>query len=94
MGHRPPLKWAQNAEKEKKRTQPPPKENLLENFSGLEEKLSRPVVDTKSFKNQENQTHHRNLSSGDPIFFCEEKLCTGAGLYMVSFSQKMGVSGH
>ena len=33
---------------EKKRTQPPPKENLLENFSGLKEKLSRPVVDTKN----------------------------------------------
>ena len=32
----------------KKRTQPPPKEDLLENFSGLKEKLSRPVVDTKT----------------------------------------------
>ena len=54
--------------REEKRTQPPPKENLLENFSGLGEKLSRPVVDTKPYKNQENHIHHRNLSSVDPIF--------------------------
>ena len=33
---------------EKKRTLPPPKENILENFSDLKEKLSRPVVDTKT----------------------------------------------
>ena len=40
--------WASDpfAEK-KKRTLPPPKENHLENFSGLKEKLSRPAVDTK-----------------------------------------------
>ena len=31
---------------ERKRTRPPPKENLLGNFSGLKEKLSRSVVDT------------------------------------------------
>ena len=39
-----------NASKQrrKKRTQPPPKENLLGNFSGPKEKLSRPVVDTKT----------------------------------------------
>ena len=61
-------------EKRKKRTQPPPKENHLENFSGLKEKLSRPVVDTnfKPYikKNQENHhIHHRNLSSVDQLFF-------------------------
>ena len=38
-------------------------------------------------KNQENHIHHRNLSSVDPIFFCNEKFCTGAGQCMVSFSQ-------
>ena len=32
----------------KKRTRPPPKEDLLGNYSGLKEKLSRSVVDTKS----------------------------------------------
>ena len=37
-------------QRRRKRTQPPPKENLLENFSGLKEKLSRPVVDTKTLK--------------------------------------------
>ena len=37
-------------QRRKKRTQPPPKENLLENFSGRKEKLSRPVVDTKILK--------------------------------------------
>ena len=31
-----------------KRTRPPPKENLLGNFSGPKEKLSRSVVDTKT----------------------------------------------
>ena len=31
-----------------KRTRPPPKENLLGNFSGQKEKLSGPVVDTKT----------------------------------------------
>ena len=35
-------------QRRKKRTLPPPKENLLGNFSGLKEKLSRPVVDTKT----------------------------------------------
>ena len=35
-------------QKKKKRTRPPPKENLLGSFSGLEEKLSRSVVDTKT----------------------------------------------
>ena len=55
-------------QRRKKRTQPPPKEIFLENFSGLKEKLSRPVVDTKTPKNRENHIHHRNLSSVDHIF--------------------------
>ena len=38
----------QTREERKKRTQPPPKEILLGNFSGLKEKLSRSVVDTKT----------------------------------------------
>ena len=32
---------------EKKKAYTTPKENLLENFSGFKEKLSRPLVDTK-----------------------------------------------
>ena len=59
-------------QRRKKRTQPPPKENLLENFSGLKEKLSRPVVDTKTYKNQEIHIHHQNLSSVD-LFFSAKK---------------------
>ena len=40
----------------------------------------------KPYKNQENHIHHRNLSSVDPIFFCKEKFCTGAGrLYAFFF---------
>ena len=35
-------------QRRKKPTLPPPKENLVENFSRLKEKLSRPVVDTKT----------------------------------------------
>ena len=35
-------------QRRKKRTQPPPKENLWGKFSGFKEKLSRPVVDTKT----------------------------------------------
>ena len=35
-------------QRRKKRTRPPPKENLLGNFFGPKEKLSRPVVDTKT----------------------------------------------
>ena len=42
----------------------------------------------KPYKNQENHIHHRNLSSVDPIFFCKEKFCTGAGRCMLSFSQR------
>ena len=59
--------------REEKRTRPPPKENLLGNFSGLKEKLSRPVVDTKPYKNQENHIYHRNLSSVAPVFFSAKK---------------------
>ena len=44
----------------------------------------------KPYKNQENHIHHRNLSSVDPIFFCKEKFCTGAGWCMLSFSQFRG----
>ena len=48
-------------QRRKKRTQPPPKENLLRNFSGPKEKLSRPVVDTKPYKNQKNPSKTRDL---------------------------------
>ena len=56
---------------EKKRTLPPPEENLLESFSGLKEKQSTPVVDTKTlfFKTKENHIYHQNLSSVAPNFF-------------------------
>ena len=43
-----------HSQRRRKRARPPPKENLLGNFSGLKEKLSRSVVDTKNtMKNQE-----------------------------------------
>ena len=42
----------------------------------------------KPYKTLENHIHHRNLSSVDPIFFCKEKFCTGAGWCMVSCSQR------
>ena len=41
----------------------------------------------KPYKDQENQIHHRNLSSVHPIFFCKAKFCTGAGRCMLSFSK-------
>ena len=64
-------------------------------LSGLEEKLSRQVVDRQPHKNQENHIYHRNLSSVAPIFFGKEKFLTGAGRCMLSFFQKFrkGVGG-
>ena len=38
----------EHVQRRKKRTRPPLKENHLGNFSGRKEKLSRPVVDTKT----------------------------------------------
>ena len=59
------------------------KKNLLENCSGLKEKLSRPVVDTKTLfkKKQENHIHHRNLSSADPIFLQRKVLHWSRAVY-------------
>ena len=74
-------------QRRKKRTPPPPKENLLENFSGPKENFPGRWWIQKPYKNQENHIHHRNLSSVDPIFFCKEKFCTGAGRCMLYFSQ-------
>ena len=68
-----------------KRTRPPPKENHLGNFSGLKENFPGRWWIQKPYKNQENHIHHRNLSSVDPIFFCNEKFCTGAGRCMPLF---------
>ena len=42
------LNFGTVSQRRKKRTRPPPKENLLENFSGLKEELSRSVVDTNT----------------------------------------------
>ena len=44
LRNRPFVSW----QRRKKRTLPPPKENNLENFSGLKEILSRLVVDAKT----------------------------------------------
>ena len=75
-------------QRRKKRTRPPPKEDLLGNFSGLRGETFRAGGGYKNpNKNQENHIHHRNLSRVDPILFCKEQFCTGAGRYMVSFSQ-------
>ena len=71
------------AEEKKKRTQPPPKENHVENFSGLKEDfpgrswIQKPYIST---------TEIFPLESG-PLFFCKEKFCTGAGRCMVSLPQ-------
>ena len=43
----------------------------------------------KPYKN--HHIHHRNLSSVDPLFFCKEKFCTGAGRCMLSFSQPLAI---
>ena len=70
----------------RKRTQ---QENLLGNFSGLKEKLSRPVVDTKN----PTKTRKKTISTTEifplwtPFFSAKEKFCTGAGRCMLSFSQ-------
>ena len=67
---------------EKKGTQPPPKENLLENFSGLKEKLSRPVVDTqKPCKNQAKTiSTTENFPLWTPCFSSgKEKFCLEQG---------------
>ena len=86
-GRRPCLRSGQDLYREEKSVHyHHQKKNLLENFSGLKVKLSRPVVDTKTYKNQKNHIYHRNLSSVAPIFFSKEKFCTGAGR-MFSFSQ-------
>ena len=76
-----------NISEKKKRTRPPPKENLLGNFSGLKEKLPGRWWIQKRYENQENHTYHRNLASVAPIFFGKEKFCTGAGRCMLSLSQ-------
>ena len=79
--------WRTFLEGRKKRTLPPPKENHLKTFSGLKEKLSSPMVDTKPCQNQESRIYHRNLSFVAPIFLGKEKFFTGAGRCMLSFSQ-------
>ena len=73
------LKFSSELQRRKKRTQPPPKENLLENFSGLKEKLFGPVVDTKPLiKPRKPYPPPKSFLCG-PHFFCKEKFCTGAG---------------
>ena len=57
--------------------------NLLENFSGLKENFPGRWWIEKPYKNQESHIHHQNISSVDPIFFCKEMFCTGAGRCMV-----------
>ena len=59
---------------EKIRTRPPPKGNLMENFSGLKEKPFQAGGAYKNrIKTQQNHIHHRNLSSVDPIFSEQKK---------------------
>ena len=84
-GHRRSQIWMWKQRREK-HTPPPLKENHLENFSGLKEKLSRPVVESIDikYKNQESHIYHRNLSSVAPIAFGKERFLTGAGRCMRS----------
>ena len=74
-------------QRREKRTRPPPKENLLRNFSGQKEKFPGRWWIPKPYKNQENHIYHRNLSSVAPMFFGKTKFCTGAGRCTLSFSQ-------
>ena len=61
---------------------------FLENFSGLKEKLSRPVIDTETlFKNQENHIYHWNLSSVAPIFSAKKSSPLKQGGVCFLFSQ-------
>ena len=56
----------------KKRTRPPPKDNLLGNFFGLKEKLSRPVVDTKTlYKPGKPYPPPKSFLCG-PLFFAKK----------------------
>ena len=77
------------AEKKKAYTTTTERKNLLENFSGLKEKLSRPVVDTKNpIKPRKTIATTEIFPLWTPFFFLrKEKFCTGAGRCMLSFSQ-------
>ena len=61
-------------QRRKKRTQPPPKENLLENFSGLKEKLSIPVVDTKTLQKPGKPYPPPKSFLCGPHFFLQRKV--------------------
>ena len=67
-----PFAWKTPTQRRKQRTRPPPKENLLGNFSGLKEKLSRSVVDTKTLKTRKPYLPPKSLLCG-PHFFSAKK---------------------
>ena len=79
-------------QRRKKRTQPPPKENLLENFSGLKEKIPGRWWIQKPIKTRKAISTTEIFPLWTPFFFCKEKFCTGAGRCMVSFSQTIHFS--
>ena len=80
-------------QRRKKRTLPPAKENLLESFSALKEKLSRPVVDTKTLSKKKSYLPPKSFLCGPQLSSGKEKFPTGhwRGWCMLSFSQGKGV---
>ena len=72
--------WNRTPEKKKAYTTTTERKSFGE-LSGLKEKLPRPVVDTRPYKNQENHIHHRNLSSVDPIFLLRKVLHWSRAVY-------------
>ena len=60
--------------KEEKRTRPPPTDNLLENLSGCNEKLSRPVVDTKTLLKNRKTISNTEIFPLSPPFFRQRKV--------------------
>ena len=61
------------SQRRKKRTRPPPKENLLGNFSGLKENLSRSVVDTETLiKTRQTISTTEIFPLWTPFFFAKK----------------------
>ena len=72
----------------RKRTLPSPKENPLENLSGLKTDISRPVVDTKPYKNEGSHVYHRKSSSVAPFLSKKKVPHWSRVVYGFCFSQK------
>ena len=90
--HRTVKQMLRTVQGRRKRTRPPPKEILLENLSGLKEKLSRPVVDAETLsKPGKPYLPPKSFLCGPRFLGEKEKSLTGAGSCMLSFSQQFGL---